>query len=107
MSKGNGTDIIIVNNSGEIIKDISITTSEKIKTIYLDALESDKTYTTFLSMMENKTDGSYIIKYKINNEFKEIKNGYYTNGSSLNNWIKFTIKKDTTLIEFSKSRIEY
>ena len=35
-------------------------------------------------------------------EKKEISGGgYYTNGSSLDKWVKFEVKNDTTIVEFS------
>ncbi|MBT8245147.1 hypothetical protein [Winogradskyella sp.] len=103
--KKDGTDIIIENKTNSTLKNITITTSEMVRTIYVDSIDKEKSLTKFLSMKNNKTDGTYIISYEINDITKQVKNGYYTNGGSLNSSIKFIIEKDTTLVKFGKMKI--
>ena len=58
--------------------------------------------TEFLSMKKNKSDGAYSLTFNRANGKKEISGGgYYTNGGSLDHWVDFNIKKDTTIVNFS------
>ncbi|MAW94104.1 MULTISPECIES: hypothetical protein [unclassified Leeuwenhoekiella] len=46
-----------------------------------------------------KTDGAYLISYRINDERRLKSFGYYTNGGPISDLYKLTIKADTILIK--------
>ena len=53
-------------------------------------------------MTKNKSDGSYSLRFTRANGKKEVSVvGYYTNGGSLDKWVVFNVKKDSTFVKFS------
>ena len=55
----------------------------------------------FLSMRNNHSYGAYSLTFNRANGKKEIReDGYYTNGGSLDRWVKFEVKADTIFVEF-------
>ncbi|MFD2542166.1 hypothetical protein ACFSSB_07540 [Lacinutrix gracilariae] len=108
LQDNNGIEVTIKNNSKHPITDIQCYTSEKLETLQIPNIEANKTVSKFLSMKKNKQDGNYILEYVDANKKKRIKKeGYYTNGSSLNKWITFSIEKDTILVTYSKPSLIY
>ena len=102
MFKENGIEMEIKNNSNEPITNVEFTTSEKLEVIKIDRIEPNESVNEFLSMRDNQFDGTYSLIFNRANGKKEISvGGYYTNGSSLNKWVKFEVKNDTTIVEFS------
>lgn len=97
--KENGIDFKIINRSKHSVSNIILKTSENTDSIVIPILKPDESNSGFLKMVNAKTDGSYIINYdNENGETIESGAGYYTNGSSLDRWIRFEIMEDTTLI---------
>ena len=92
----NGVEVKIDNNSNETITDIVFTTSENLETIEFESIDTNNSVKGFLSMKENKVDGTYLIKLTRKNgkiESKEI--GYYSNGVPLKEMIEIKITNDS------------
>ena len=101
----NGIEIKIKNSSSKPITDVEVTTSEKLDVIKIDRIEPNENVSEFLSMRENKTDGGYILTFtRENGKTETRKDGYYTNGGSLDEWIEFNVKSDTVLVKLSGMR---
>lgn len=99
--KGNGIEVKITNNSGELITKVEITTTEKLDVIKIDKIEPKESVIEFLSMRNNKSDGAYSLTFtRANGKKEKSGGGYYTNGGSLDHWVDFTIENDTTIIKF-------
>ncbi len=91
----------IKNDSSEPITNIKFTTTEKLEVIKIDRIEPNESVTKFLSMRKNKTDGEYLLTFTCADGKEEIiGGGYYTNGSSLDHWVDFIVKNDTTIVKF-------
>ena len=91
-----GVEVKIDNNSNETITDIVFTTSENLEKIEFESIGTNKSVKGFLSMKENKVDGTYLIKFTRKNgkvESKEI--GYYSNGVPLKEIIEIKITNDS------------
>lgn len=102
MFKENGIEMEIKNDSNEPITNVEFTTSEKLEVIKIDRIEPNESVNEFLSMRNNQSDGAYSLTFNRANGKKEISGGgYYTNGGSLDRWVKFEVKADTTIVEFS------
>jgi hypothetical protein len=100
--KEDGIEMKIKNESNEPITNVEFTTTEKLEIIKIDKIEPNETVTEFLSMKKNKSDGAYSLTFNRANGKKEISGGgYYTNGGSLDHWVDFSVKKDTTIVDFS------
>lgn len=98
-----GIEVIIKNSSSSTIHGLEVGTSEKLAAINSLELNPDQELNTFLPMKENKTDGSYGVRYTLADGRKEnLKVGYYTNGAPLERSMYITIENDTTLVTFSK-----
>lgn len=96
-----GIDFKIANNTFAPITEVKISTTENLDSTTFDNIGENKSREGFLSMKHNKIDGAYIIEYTREDGNKiESTVGYYTNGTPLNNWIRFEIKSDTTLVNF-------
>lgn len=103
IGKGNGIKFKITNNSKAPINNVKFTTSEYITALEFDKIGVGKTVSGFLSMKNNKTDGSYVLEYTRVNGEKATKNyGYYTNGGALESWVALKIDNDTITYNFSK-----
>ena len=103
--KENGIDVEIVNNSNSTVTNIKFTTSERLEFVEIEKIKPNEAISEFLSMKYNKSDGGYSIEFTRADGKKERSGGgYYTNGGSLDRWVKCEIQKDTTLIEFSGTR---
>ncbi|WP_298474366.1 hypothetical protein [uncultured Maribacter sp.] len=101
MFKNNGIEMTIKNHSNKPITNIEFTTTEKLSVIKVDRIEPNESITEFLSMRKNKTDGAYSLVFTRANGEKETADvGYYTNGFSLEIGVDFTIKNDTTIVNF-------
>lgn len=95
-----GIDFKVVNNSDVAITKVKISTSENLDSIIYTNISVNESREGFLSMKNNKKDGSYTITYtKADGNVVKESAGYYTNGGSLDSWIRFEIKNDTTLIK--------
>ena len=100
--KENGIKMEIKNNSNDPITEVEFTTSERLEIIKIGRIEPNETVKEFLSMEKNKSDGFYWLTFTRPDGKKEISGGgYYTNGGSLDKWVKFEIKSDTTFYKFS------
>jgi len=101
MFKENGIEMKIKNNSNETITNVEFTTTEKLEIIKIDKILPSETVNEFLSMKKNKSDGAYSLTFTRANGENEISGGgYYTNGGSLDHWVDFTVKNDTTIVKF-------
>ncbi len=101
MFKENGIEMKIKNDSSEPITNVEFTTTEKLELIKIDKIEPNESVTKFLSMEKNNSDGAYSLTFTRENGKNEISGGgYYTNGGSLDHWIDFIVKKDTTIVKF-------
>ena len=102
MFNENGIEMEIKNDSSEPISNVEFTTSENLDVIKIDRIEPNESVTEFLSMRKNKSDGAYSLTFTRANGKKEMSGGgYYTNGGSLDRWVKFEVKSDTTFAKFS------
>lgn len=102
MFKENGIEMEIKNNSNKPITNLEFRTLEKLEVIKIDRIEPNESVSEFLSMRNNKTDGGYSLTFTREDGKKEIRDvGYYTNGGSLDRWVNFEIKSDTTFVRFS------
>ncbi len=101
MFKENGIEMKIQNDSSEPITNVKFTTTEKLDVIRIDRIEPNKSVTEFLSMRKNKTDGDYSLTFtRADGKKEKSGGGYYTNGGSLDHWVDFTVKNDTTIVKF-------
>jgi hypothetical protein len=81
--KENKIQFTIENKSDFIIKNVSFTTSEKLTVMKFKKIEPNESVDGFLSMKNNKTDGSYILEFTRSNGIKESRSfGYYSNGKA-------------------------
>ncbi|MGB3608339.1 MAG: hypothetical protein WA775_02655 [Psychroserpens sp.] len=100
--KENGIEFTIENKSDSPIEKVKFSTSEKLAFMKFDKIEPNQSIVDFLSMTNNKNDGSYTLEFTRANGIKESKRfGYYTNGGSLDRWVEFKIKNDTITRKFS------
>jgi len=101
MFKENGIEVKIKNNTSEQITNVEFTTTEKLEVIKIDKIEPNESVTEFLSMRKNKNDGAYLLTFtRANGEKETSRDGYYTNGGSLDHWIDFIVENDTTIVKF-------
>ena len=101
----NGVDVKFINNSKSTISDLKFYTTEKLKMVELSKLEPGEAHNNFLSMLKNKTDGSYILEFTNGNGKRKIKNGYYTNGSPLDRSARIEFTQDTVLFNLKQRGI--
>ena len=100
--KENGVNIRIKNDSDLPITNLKFYTSEKLDSVRFNKIEARKSRTGFLSMKNNKTDGSYVLELTRDDETNDsYSGGYYTNGGSLENKVIIEVKQDTAIFEFS------
>ena len=67
-----------------------------------DKIKPNQSVADFLSMKNNKHDGSYTLEFTRFNGIKESRGfGYYTNGGALDRWVEFEIQNDTITRKFS------
>ena len=100
--KENGIEFTIENKSDFPIESVKFSTSEKLAVIVFDRIEPNQSVADFLSMKNNKHDGSYTLEFTRSNGIKESRGfGYYTNGGALDRWVKFEIQNDTITRNFS------
>jgi hypothetical protein len=100
-NKEKGINFQIRNNSDEAVTQVEFYTSEKVKVTGFEKIEPGQRVSEFLSMKDNRADGSYVLDFTRANEKKEhFVGGYYTNGASLNRWIQFEITNDSILVKF-------
>ena len=101
LSRDNGIEMKINNESNDALTNVTFTTSEKLEVVKIDRIDPNESVAEYLSMRKNKGDGSYLLTF-IRTDGKQEKRsvGYYTNGGSLNQWVNFIVKKDTTLVNF-------
>lgn len=100
LTKEKGITFRILNTSDFPITEVEISTSENLGKISIDRIEKSEDKEGFLSMKDNKMDGSYILKYTINGVTKETSDGYYTNGGGLESYIGYEIQNNTALVRF-------
>lgn len=101
----NGIEVQIKNNSDKIIQNVVFSTTENLDSLMFYTIKPGEKVKGFLSMKENKSDGSYTLVYEDfqKNKF-EIERGYYTNGGSSDNLVEFDIRKDTSFVKFDKPK---
>lgn len=91
-----GVEVRIDNNSDETITDVLFTTSENLETIEFESIDTNKSVKGFLSMKENKVDGTYLIKFtRKNGNIESKKVDYYSNGVPLKEIIEIKITNDS------------
>lgn len=97
----NGIDVEIINSSEITINDAVFFTLGSTK-LSFDKIEPNQKVIKFFDMTDiPKSDGSYILIFTDKNgEKKQMSDGYYTNGGSLNRKVIYEIKNDTVLVEF-------
>jgi hypothetical protein len=101
----NGISVEIKNNSDTPVTNVEFTTSENLEVIRFDKIEPNQTVIEFLSMNKNQSDGAYSLTFTRTNGQKEFSTGgYYSNGGSLDRWVKYEVEADTTSVEFSGTR---
>jgi len=105
IGKGNGIKFTIENKSDLPIENVRFTTSENLAELKFDKIEPHENVSDFLTMKDNKSDGSYVLEFTRVNGKKESQGyGYYTNGGALDKWIEFEIKNDTITPKFSRMK---
>lgn len=93
---------MIKNNSDFPIENVRFTTSENLAEFKFDKIKPNESVSDFLTMKENKSDGSYMLEFNRMNGKEESKAyGYYTNGGTLDSWIELEIKNDTIIPKYS------
>lgn len=93
----------IENTSDTTITNVNISTSENLDSITFKSIAPKDYREDFLSMKHNRLDGSYTLSYTKGNGTVVNENyGYYTNGGSLESWVRFEIRKDTTVVKFGE-----
>lgn len=103
--KENGIEVKIQNDSGDTIRNIQFTTTEKLGSIQIDKIDPNESATAFLSMRKNKTDGAYRLSFARESGLGEVLDcGYYTNGRSLSNHVEFIVERDTTFVNFKMAK---
>jgi hypothetical protein len=91
----------VENTSDTAVTNLTITTSENLDSITFKSIASNDYIEDFLSMKNNRLDGSYTLSYMredgslVNENYR-----YYTNGGSSEPWIRFEIRNDTTVVNF-------
>ena len=101
--KENGIDYKIINNSNHSISNIVLKTSENTDSLVIELLKPEESKSGFLKMVNAKRDGGYVLEYTMENgDMFETGGGYYTNGGSLDSWIRFEINQDTTLVSLGQ-----
>jgi hypothetical protein len=92
----NGVELIIHNESDEMIDSVRVWTSDRKATIKLIDIKTGERKSDFLDMTKiSKTDGDYILQINSNGTFKNKNMGYYTNGFSSDETIDVYVKNDT------------
>ena len=96
-------DIVIelINNSDDTLKNVHLSTTEKVNSAIIEVIYPTQKKTISFSMANNRTDGSYTLSYtKDSNKMDSLKTGYYTNGFPMNKKISYQIENDTTIVSF-------
>ena len=101
IGKGNGIVFTIENKSDFPIENIRFTTSENLAELKFDSIEPNGNVSDFLTMKDNKSDGSYVLEFTRNGKKITQGYGYYTNGGALDKWVEFEIENDTVTRKFS------
>ncbi len=97
----NGIIFKIENNSDFPITNIKFTTTKNLDSITFDKISPNDFREDFLSMKHKTSDGSYTLSYiQKDSSIVETGTGYYTNGGSMDSWIRFEINNDTTTAKF-------
>lgn len=90
----------IENTSDFPITNVKFSTSENLGSITFDKIAPKDYREDFLSMKHHKKDGAFTLSYvRSNGELVQENHGYYTNGSSLESWIRFEITNDSTVMK--------
>jgi hypothetical protein len=89
----------ITNHTSKIIDSIYILPDKALGKNYI-SLNPNETKDFFTDMSGHGTDGSYVIKYKLDSNSKLQRFGYYTNGASMEKLTKIYIRPDTVLFKF-------
>lgn len=93
----------IENTSDTTIINVKVSTSENLDSITFDNIVPNDYREDFLSMGNNKTDGSYTLSYtREDGSAVEENKGYYTNGGVMESWVRFEITNDSTLVKFGE-----
>ena len=101
IGKGNGIEFSIENKSDFPIENVRFTTSENLTELKFDKIEPNENVSDFLTMKDNKSDGSYMLEFTRNGKKLTQDYGYYTNGGALDKWVEFEIENDTVNHKFS------
>ncbi len=99
-----GIEVTIENKSDFTIENLIFSTSENLAELKFDKIEPNENVSDFLTMKDNKIDGSYVLKFTQNGKKKTQHYGYYTNGGTLDKWVEFKIKNDTVIRKFSGTK---
>lgn len=101
IGKGNGIEFSIENKSDFPIENVRFTTSENLTELKFDKIKPNENLSDFLTMKDNKSDGSYVLVFTRNGKKITKGYGYYTNGGALDKWVEFEIENDTVNHKFS------
>ena len=101
IGKGNGIEFSIENKSDFPIENVRVTTSENLTELKFDKIKPNENLSDFLTMKDNKSDGSYVLVFTRNGKKVTKGYGYYTNGGALDKWVEFEIENDTVNHKFS------
>jgi len=101
-----GIVLKIENASDYPINHIKIATTEQVDSVTFNVIAPKDYKQDFLDMTKNNVDGSFTISY-MRHDGAVIKenHGYYSNGSAAENWIKFTIRNDSTLVNHGDFKV--
>ncbi len=98
-----GIHFKMVNKTDKTITNIKFYTTEKLEMYKLPQLQPGKSAEDFLSMSKNKIDGAYVIEYTDHSGEQIVENGYYTNGSALEQLVLIEFEKDSVLYTFTRT----
>lgn len=98
----NGIEVKILNNSDSSITEVEFTTSEFLNSVRFPAIKPDKKVSDYLSMINNKSDGAYILMFSRENSRRDTigGQGYYTNGGSMDRRVTYNIHDDSVYVSF-------
>ena len=96
-----GISFVIQNESKFTLEKVRFSTSENLAVMKFDKIEPKECVSDFLTMKENKSDGTYVFEFTRNGKKETKSYGYYTNGGALDARVKFEIRNDTIMTELS------
>ncbi len=100
LTKGKGIEVQVSNQSGSLVSEVSVSTSEKLDSLVFPAIKNSNERSGRLSMKDNRTDGSYVLRFKRSDgNYHTLSCGYFTNGAPMDLAVSYIIDNDTVLVK--------